>query len=75
MGQHEVLMWLAHEHKFDKNKFFTVKEIACGLKKKNPALNGNAEQIVRRSLKKLLDWGQVEVDFENDWRRAYRFNA
>lgn len=75
MGQHEVIQWLSQERKFDKERFFTVKEIASGLRDVGMDNNGDTEQMVRRALKKLVDWGQVEIDFENEWRRAYRLKA
>lgn len=75
MGQHEVLAWLSDARKLDRSRYFTVKEISDGLRNQGSACNGNTEQMVRRSLKKLLNWGQVEIDFENEWRRAYRFRS
>lgn len=75
MGQNDVVSWLAVQYRFDRFKYFTVKEIAEGLKRSGRSCNGNTEQMVRRAVKKLLRWGQIEADTEDDWRKAYRFNA
>lgn len=73
MGQREVYDWLKCQREFGNHSYFSIREIANGLKKNN--MEGDVLKKVRSDIPPLLRAGFLEHRINGkvwDWYRLYR---
>ena len=75
MAQSEVYDWLLQQRQLGNDTYFTIKEIASGLK--SLGVEGDVERKSRRAIPGLLRCGILEHRINMnimDWKRTYRIS-